>query len=47
MACTTPWLRRNEGLPLNGLQRSDVSRLVLTLGRLQGVAPVRLAVDSN
>ncbi len=29
---------------MNGFQRSDVSRLVLTFGRLQGVAPVRLAI---
>ena len=30
--------------PLNGFQRTDVSRLVLTFGRLQDVAPVRLAI---
>jgi hypothetical protein len=31
-------------VPLNGFQRTDVSRLVLTFGRLQNVAPVRLAL---
>ena len=31
-------------VPLNGFQRIDVSRLVLTFGRLQNVAPVRLAI---
>lgn len=30
--------------PLNGFQRTDVSRLVLTFGRLQDVAPVRLGI---
>jgi hypothetical protein len=30
--------------PLNGFQRTDVSRLVLTFGRLKEVAPVRLAI---
>lgn len=30
--------------PLNGFQRTDVSRLVLTFGRLQEVAPVRLGI---
>lgn len=31
-------------VPMNGFQRTDVSRLVLTFGRLQDVAPVRLAI---
>ena len=31
-------------VPLDGFQRTDVSRLVLTFGRLEDVAPVRLAV---
>jgi hypothetical protein len=31
-------------VPVNGFQRTDVSRLVLTFGRLQDVAPVRLAI---
>ena len=31
-------------VPLNGFQRTDVSRLVLTFGRLEDVAPVRLAL---
>lgn len=31
-------------VPLHGFQRTDVSRLVLTFGRLDDVAPVRLAV---
>ena len=44
---------RDEGLlafklrasvPLGGFQRTDVSRLVLTFGRIEDVAPVRLAV---
>jgi hypothetical protein len=30
--------------PLNGFQRTDVSRLVLTFGRLQEVPPVRLGI---
>ena len=30
--------------PSNGFQRTDVSRLVLTFGRLQDVAPVRLGI---
>jgi hypothetical protein len=31
-------------VPLGGFQRIDVSRLVLTFGRVEGVSPVRLAV---
>jgi len=31
-------------VPLNGFKRTDVSRLVLTFGRLEEVAPVRLAL---
>lgn len=31
-------------VPINGFQRTDVSRLLLTFGRLQEVAPVRLAI---
>ena len=31
-------------VPLGGFQRTDVSRLVLTFGRIEDVAPVRLAV---
>lgn len=31
-------------VPLNGFQRTDVSRLVLTFGRLEDVAAVRLAL---
>lgn len=31
-------------VPLNGFKRTDVSRLVLTFGRLEDVAPVRLAL---
>lgn len=31
-------------VPSNGFQRTDVSRLVLTFGRLQEVAPVRLGI---
>jgi hypothetical protein len=31
-------------VPLGGFQRTDVSRLVLTFGRIDDVAPVRLAV---
>lgn len=31
-------------VPLNGFQRMNVSRLVLTFGRLQEVAPVRLGI---
>lgn len=31
-------------VPMNGFPRTDVSRLVLTFGRLQDVAPVRLAI---
>lgn len=31
-------------VPVSGFQRVDVSRLVLTFGRLQEVAPVRLAI---
>ncbi|HSD39476.1 MAG TPA: DUF4238 domain-containing protein [Rhodocyclaceae bacterium] len=31
-------------MPVKGFQRTDVSRLVLTFGRLDDVAPVRLAV---
>jgi hypothetical protein len=31
-------------VPMNGFQRTDVSRLVLTFGRLQDVAAVRLAI---
>ncbi len=31
-------------VPMNGFQRTDVSRLVLTFGRLQDVAPVCLAI---
>lgn len=39
---TTVGLRAS--VPLGGFQRTDVSRLVLTFGRLEDVAPVRLAL---
>jgi len=34
----------SASVPLGGFQRTDVSRLVLTFGRIDDVAPVRLAV---
>lgn len=37
-------LKLRASVPINGFQRTDVSRLVLTFGRLQDVAPVRLAI---
>ena len=36
--------RLRASVPLNGFPRTDVSRLVLTFGRIYDVAPVRLAV---
>lgn len=36
--------RLRASAPLNGFKRTDVSRLVLTFGRLADVAPVRLAL---
>lgn len=36
--------RLRASVPLNGFKRTDVSRLVLTFGRLEDVAPVRLAL---
>jgi hypothetical protein len=33
-----------SSVPLNGFQRTDVSRLVLTFGRLEDVVPVRLGL---
>ena len=37
-------LKLHASVPLGGFQRTDVSRLVLTFGRIEDVAPVRLAV---
>jgi hypothetical protein len=39
-----PTYRLRSSVPLNGFQRTDVSRLVLTFGRLEDVAPVRLGL---
>ena len=36
--------RLRASVPLNGFQRTDVSRLVMTFGRLEDVAPVRMAL---
>ena len=36
--------RLRASVPVSGFQRTDVSRLVLTFGRMQNVAPVRLAL---
>jgi hypothetical protein len=36
--------RLRASIPLNGFKRTDVSRLVLTFGRLEDVGPVRLAL---
>lgn len=33
-----------SSVPLNGFQRTDVSRLVLTFGRLEDVVPVQLGL---
>ena len=37
-------LKLRASVPLGGFQRTDVSRLVLMFGRIEDVAPVRLAV---
>jgi hypothetical protein len=40
----SPIYNLRSSVPLNGFQRTDVSRLVLTFGRLEDVAPVRLGL---
>jgi len=37
-------LKIHPSVPLGGFQRTDVSRLVLTFGRMDDIAPVRLAI---
>ncbi|MGX9700548.1 hypothetical protein ACWYXK_26630 [Janthinobacterium lividum] len=40
----SPTYRLQSSVPLNGFQRTDVSRLVLTFGRLEDVVPVQLGL---
>lgn len=39
-----PKFRIRASIPIGGFQRTDVSRLVMTFGRLEDVTPVRLAL---